>query len=132
MDSETHDIVPVNNKCQGHAETKIISNPGTDTNQAAKDIQSGNNQNKADAQYDAVDDMKVKPMYGGKNNNILFKISFMNKKWDIYDINEKNAIKQILNNKIYKKDYILEISYHSIKSVYIIKANYKNKFKKIY
>lgn len=132
MNSGSHEVVPINNKCQGHVETKIISNPGTDTSQAAKGIQSGNNQQSFDAQYDAVDNMKVKPLYGGKNNNILFKIYFMNKKWDVYDINEKNAIKQILNNKIYKKDYLIEISYQSIKSVYIIKANYKNKFKKIY
>ena len=130
MDSESHDIVPINSQCQGRVETKIVSQPGTDSNQAAKDIQNTENQQAINAQYDSVDDMKVKPMYGG---NMLFKIIFRNKVSNIYQNNEKNAIKELLNNKIYKKDHLLEIfNNKNVRSVYIIRGNYKNKFKKIY
>ena len=68
-------------------------------------------------------------MYGG---NIKFKILFQNNISFIDSINEINAMKKILNGKIYKKNYLIEVYNNNKKSVYVLRANKKNKFKKLY
>jgi len=136
MDSENnYDIVPVNNSCNNVIHTDVtISSPGSDTGNSNQNITSTSNQTEANAQFDNVDNITVKPLYGGilKNvKNILFTIKFRNKIVNIDSLNEESAIKKFLDNKIYKKDHLLEIIYKNKSSLYIIKNNYKNKFKKI-
>jgi hypothetical protein len=133
MDSENnYDIEPVNSSCNNIInDTVIINSPGSTLNNSDKDIISGTNQHDADAQYDNVDNISVKPLYGGIKTNILFTIKFRNKIININSDSEYNAIKLFLNNKIYKKDNLLEISYKNKFSLYIIKNSYKNKFIKM-
>ena len=127
-DSESIDITPVNSQCSTYVKTDIVpSNSGTSTN-TNKNIDSMQNQMTTSAQYD-TDVASPKPMYGGNNN---YKIIFRKKSSFITGSSEQDAIKSFLNNKIYKKDYLLEISQYNKKSIYIIRANYKNKVKKIY
>jgi len=135
MDSENndYDVVPVNNSCSTTINSNVtVSSPGSSTSYSSKDITTINNQHALSGQYDNVDNMTVKPLYGGiLNKNILFTIKFRNKETNIEALDEKCAIKIFLNNKIYKKDYLLEIYHKNICSIYVIKNGYKNKFKKI-
>jgi hypothetical protein len=135
MDSENdYDIIPINNSCSTiNNSTVTVSSPGSATSYTNQDITNINNQHAVSGQYDNVDNLTVKPLYGGilKNNNILFTIKFRNKEINIEAFNEKCAIKIFLNNKIYKKDHLLEIYNKNKCSIYVIKNGYKNKFKKI-
>ena len=137
MDSENnYDIVPVNNSCNNVIHTDVtVSSPGSDTAHSDKNITSTSNQYDANGQFDNVDNITVKPLYGGIlsniKKNILFTIKFRNKIVKIEELNEESAIKRFLDNKIYKKDYLLEIIYKNKSSLYVIKNGYKNKFKKI-
>lgn len=131
-----YDIVPVNNSCNNVINTNVIvSSPGSDTSHSDKNITNTSNQYDANAQFDNIDNITVKPLYGGILNNIkkniLFTIKFRNKIVNIEELNEESAIKIFLDNKIYKKDNLLEIIYKNKSSLYIIKNGYKNKFKKI-
>jgi hypothetical protein len=138
MDSENnYDVVPINNSCNDVINKDVtISSPGSKTAHSDQNITNINNQYDTNSQYDSIDN--VKPLYGGilKNNmNTLFTIKFRNKVVNIESLNEKKAIKIFLNNKIYKKDHLLEIIHKNknthISSFYIIKNGYKNKFKKM-
>ena len=134
MDSDTNfEVAPINDSCKSTINTNVIkSNPNTNISNNNDDINSGLNQYKLDTQYDNVDNMTIKPMYGGYKK---FKINFRKKDYFLESNNEINAIKHVLNNKIYNKDHLLEIfqnDKNNISSMYIIKANYKNKFKKIH
>jgi hypothetical protein len=137
MDSENnYDIVPVNNLCDNVIHHNVtVSSPGSDTSYSNQNVTNVSNQYDANGQYDNVDDITVKPLYGGilKNvkANILFTIKFRNKIVNIESLNEESAIKKFLDNKIYKKDHLLEIIYKNKSSLYIVKNSYKNKFKKI-
>ena len=138
MDSENnYDVVPINNSCNDVINKDVtISSPGSKTAHSDQNITNINNQYDTNSQYDSIDN--VKPLYGGilKNNmNTLFTIKFRNKVVNIESLNEKIAIKVFLDNKIYKKDYLLEIIHNNLNthtsSFYIIKNGYKNKFKKM-
>jgi hypothetical protein len=158
IDSEiNYEIVPVNNSCKNQVHNDVtISAPGSQTSYSNQNITDVTKQTDANAQYDNVDNITVKPLYGGilekKNNkiinknlsllkssyskinikeNLLFTIKFRNKIVKIQSLDEKSAIKIFLNNKIYKKDHLLEIIYKNKSSIYIIKNGYKNKFIKI-
>jgi len=137
MDSENnYDVEAVNNSCSNVINTDVtVSSPGSDTSHSNQNITSVDNQHDANGQFDNVDNIIVKPLYGGILNNIkkniLFTIKFRNKIVNIEAVNEKNAIENFLDNKIYKKDHLLEIIYTNKSSLYIIKNSYKNKFKKM-
>lgn len=119
MDSESnYDVKPINHHCSTNKNITQAS-PNGSTAATSNNIQHVSNQHKVDSQYDNVNDMDVKPMYGG---NIVFEINFKNKIYHIKDNNEINAIKKIIKNKNFKKDCLLEI-FHNKKSMYIIKAN---------
>ena len=137
MESEdSSNVVPINQTCSKVINTEVIvPSPGSVTATTTQNADNISNQQKANAQFDNVDDLVVKPMYGGIQKKFI--INFRNKIMAINTDNEINAIKKILNNKIYKKDYLLEISEEisknkKNKSMYIIRGRYKNKFKKIY
>jgi len=136
MDSENnYDIVPVNNSCNNVINNNVIvPSPGSDNAKSNQQIESVNNQTDTNAQFDNVDNITVKPLYGGflKNiKDILFIIKFRNKIVNIESVNEESAVKKFLDNKIFKKDHLLEIIYKNKSSLYVIKNGYKNKFKKI-
>lgn len=125
MQSEEFDITPANHACH-HASTEVVkSQPNTSNSNTSNDIQANHQQHQADSQYDNADNIEVKPMYGGNKN---FSLLFEKKNYKINSNNEINAIKQFLNNKIFKKDKLIVVNNGS---TYLIKKNYKNKFKKI-
>ena len=132
MDSETNfEIDPVNQNCKNVVNDQVIqSDPNTNNNNASSNVNTTLDQHTLDSQYDNTDAIIVKPMYGG---NKKFKIIFKKKEYLVISNNEINAIKNVLNNKIYKTDNLLEIKCNNNKySMYIIKGNYKNKIKKIH
>ena len=132
MESESHDVIPVNSQCSTIVNKSVISpSIGTETATTHSDIDSHINQVQASSQYDNVDSMEVKPMYGGNMN--IYIVNFKNKIIILNGINEKEVIKKILNNKIYKRDNLLQIKIKNSKneSMYIIRGTYKNKFIKI-
>ena len=132
MDSETNfEINPVNQNCKNVVNNQVIqSDPNTNNNNASSNVNTTLDQHTLDSQYDNTDAIIVKPMYGG---NKKFKIIFKKKEYLVISNNEINAIKNVLNNKIYKTDNLLEIKCNNNKhSMYIIKGNYKNKIKKIH
>lgn len=132
MDSETSfEIAPANQNCKNVINNQVVeSAPNTTNSNASDNVNSTLDQHTLDSQYDNTDAITVKPMYGGSKK---FKIILKKKIYLIQSNNEINAIKNVLNNKIYKTDNLLEIIDNNNKqSLYIIKANYKNKIKKIY
>lgn len=131
-DSEDYDIKPVNHACASSTSDHVIKpTPNSSTGNATSDIDASSQQHDSDAQYDNTDSIEVKPLYGG-GDLTKFKIIFKNKINYIYSNNEIGAIKNVLNNKIFKVDHLLEIFHNNKKSMYIIQKNYKNKFKKIH
>ena len=131
-DSEDYDIKPANHACASSTSSQVIQpTPNSSTGNATNDIDASSKQHDSDAQYDNTDNIEVKPLYGG-GDLTKFKIIFKNKINYIYSNNEISAIKDLLNNKIFKVDNLLEIFYNNKKSMYIIQKNYKNKIKKIH
>lgn len=127
MESETndYDVKPINHKCSLSMNSYLTKpNPNSTNYNVSTNLNSVSNQHKLDSQYDNVDSLNVKPMYGGKN---IFKIKFRNKYYNISGINDLDAIKIFLNGRIFKKDHLIEISYNNIDSLYIIRRKYKNK-----
>ena len=131
-DSEDYDVRPANHACASVINSSVIKPvPNSSTGNATNNIDASAQQHAADSQYDNTDNIEVKPLYGG-GDTIKFKIIFKNKINYIYSNNEISAIKDLLNNKIFKVDNLLEIFHNNKKSMYIIQKNYKNKFKKIH
>jgi hypothetical protein len=131
---ESYEIVPANNKCSGIINNQaIVESPGASSAKTSSSINTLDNQSKESTRFDNVDDMKVTPLSGGKKNLKKFFILFSSKKYISYGLNEIDSIKVFINNRIFKKDYLLEIFEKSNKkSVYIIRGFYKNKFIKIH
>lgn len=128
IDSE-YEIQPVNNSCVNSEKITIVPQHGSPVATTTKNIDNVNNQHTVNSQYDNVDNMNVKPLYGG----MKYKIIFRNKTFFISGKGEIEAIQKFLHQKIYKKDHLLEIYKNTNqKSVYIIRGHYKNKFKKVY
>jgi len=132
MDSESNDfdITPVNSKCSNYVKTDIVSSHSGTVSNTSSSIDNFHDQAKASAQYDQDISSPKSLIHSGGSNN--YKIIFRKKSNFINGNSEKDAIKIFLNNKIYKRDYLLEISQYNKKSIYIIRGNYKNKIKKIY
>ena len=129
MDSENnYDIIPANNHCSKVSSVEILPQPGSKNETSLQSMNTGHNQQLANAQYDTVKE-DVKPMYGGNNK---FKIIFQGNISFIDSVNEITAMKKILNGKIYKKNHLIEIYNNNTKSLYVLRSNKKNKFKKLY
>ena len=132
MDSE-YEVVSVTAHCSNVENTSIIQpSPGSVNTITDSKINDFHNQHIANTQYDSVDDMNVMPLRGGDLNRVT--VIFMNKK--IYIDNKiKNMdtfIKNFLNNRVFRKDHLLEIINNNISSIYIIRGHYKNRYIKIH
>ncbi len=128
MDSEMeyHDFAPANEHCSNiKNETLTIPQPGTATTDNLNNIDKLHNQMIASSVHDNIDENMVKPLYGG-SRNVDFNINFRNKNYKVNDNNEITAIKKILNNKVYKRDHLLEISYKNKSSIYVVRGFKKN------
>lgn len=125
-----YDVKPINHKCTLNMNSYLTKpNPNSTNYNVTTNLNSVSNQHKLDSQYDNVDNLNVKPMYGGEN---IFKIKFRNGDYKISGMNEVDAIKKFLNGRIFKKDHLIEVSYNNINSLYIIRRKYKNKIIKLY
>ena len=128
-DSESNfDIVPINKTCSSNINTTVVKpSLGSSGDNLDSNLNNLDAQNKVNAQYDNVDNIEVKSLTGGFLKNYI--INFRNKQYNINSDNEINAIKLILNNKIYKKDYLLYINEknNNKPSRYIIIRKQKNK-----
>lgn len=127
-----YDIVPANQECSSvDNKDSIQTTPGTTTAQASSGIDSFSSQHQANAQYDNVDDMQVNTLTGGSKHNYI--INFKTKRTSIHGHNEIDALKKFLNNRVFKKDNLVEIKLDNSNkpSIYVIRGNFKNKFKKI-
>ena len=129
-DSENNfDIVPINKTCSSNINTTVIKpSPGSSGSLQDNNLNSLDAQNKVNAQYDNVDSIEVKSLTGGFLKNYI--INFRTKQYNINSNDEINAIKIILNNKIYKKDYLLYINEKNTNKIekYVIIRKQKNKF----
>lgn len=144
MISEEYDFEPATNNCASQINKPlIVSTPGTSTTQGLTNTQALNNQQIENAKYDNTQNISVQPMYGG--NYKKFEIKIINKKYIIQSNNYENAIHHFLknNNKMYKKDILIEIYEINNKinnkinknNLYLIKGNKQNKiniFRKLY
>jgi hypothetical protein len=122
MDSETsYEIIPINKSCSTVINNNsIVSSKSTAIGQQNQHINNINNQHTAYAQYDNVDNLNVQPLYGGGKK--IFTIKFRNKMINIEAKSKKNAIQLFLNNKVYKRDQKIEVSYHDNVSSYLIRV----------
>jgi hypothetical protein len=120
MTNTNYDVKPVTSNCVNSSSSVVIKpSEGTATSNTLANASHQNAQLNADTQYDTINDNIIQS--GGKKNK-KYNINFINKNYIIYEKNEINAIKNIINNKKYKKEHLLSIN----KSLYIIK-NTKNK-----
>ena len=123
------DVVPINKTCSSTINTTVIKpSLGSTGNNLESNLNNIDTQNQVNGQYDNVDNIEVKSLTGGSLKNYI--INFRNKQYNINSDNEINAIKIVLNNKIYKKDYLLYINEKNSnkKSTYVIVRKQKNKF----
>jgi len=121
------DVVPITSNCPTTS-SNIVIKPveGSATGNTLGNVSQQNEQLSENSRYDTINDDNT--MSGGKNNK-KYNINFINKNYIVYEKDELHAIKNIINNKKYKKDYILSIN----KSLYIIKntKNNNNNIKKV-
>jgi hypothetical protein len=129
----SYDVTPANQSCSLQNKGIVTPNAGTPNSSLNQSTETTNAQLETSGQYDNVDNLQIKPLKGGMNK--AYTIKFRNKEYYIDNaIDEEDAIIKIIKNKIYKKDYLVEINEEGTKdnSVYIIRGNFKHKFKKIY
>ena len=121
-----YSVNPVTSNCTNTSNVIVKPVEGSETSKALGNVTNQNAQLSADSRYDTINDDNT--MSGGKSNK-KYNISFINKNYIIYEKDELNAIKNIINNKKYKKEHVLSIN----KSLYIIKntKNNNNNIKKV-
>jgi hypothetical protein len=127
-----YEIVPANQACSNvDNKSSIQLTPGTSTAHASNGIDSFHEQHEANAQYDNVDDMQVNTLTGGAKHNYI--INFKKSRVSMHANNEIEALKIFLKNRVFKKDNLIEIKLinSNTSSLYVIKGNVKNKFRKI-
>ena len=125
-------VVPVTSGCPTTPSNIVITPvPGSATSTTLNTVSQQTDQLKADTQFDSINETTIKPLTtqaGGKKNK-KYNINFINKNYIVYEKDELKAIKNIINNKKYKKEHVLSIN----KSLYIIKntKNNNNNIKKV-
>jgi hypothetical protein len=129
-----YDVIPANNNCSNIQNKPIIKlTSGTATANASDKINDFHTQHLENTKYDSIDSVEIKPLKGGNKEKINnYKIRFLNKDYIISGNNEIEIIKKFINNRKFKKENILEISNNKNISLYVIKSNIQNKFKKLY
>ena len=120
-----YDVTPVTSNCS-NTSNNIVIKPveGSATDNTLGTVAHQNDQLNENSRFDTINNDTI--MSGGKNNK-KYNINFINKNYIVYEKDELNAIKNIINKKKYKKDYILSIN----KSLYIIKNTKNNNIKKV-
>jgi len=126
-DALNFDVLPANNSCSNVVNKPVVIASASSGNQAASDMLA---QQAADSKGDA--DLIVRPIpytqKGGKNKKYM--VYFMGEKYNLSEINEEECIKKVVNNRIFKRDRLIEIRNDNKISNYIIRGHKKNVFKK--
>ena len=117
--SNNYDVKPITSNCTNTSSVVVKPVEGSSTNNTLGNVSHQKAQMNEDTRFDT--------MSGGKGNK-KYNISFINKNYIVYEKDELNAVKNIINNKKFKKTHILSIN----KSLYIIKNTKNNNIKKIY
>ena len=124
-----YDVTPVTSNCS-NTPSNVVIKPveGSSTSDTLGSVAHQNSQLTANSQYDTINEESVTTQTGGKKNK-KYNFSFINKNYVVYEKDELNAIKNIINKKVYKKEHVLSIN----KSLYIIKntKNNNNNIKKV-
>jgi hypothetical protein len=131
-DSETPDfnVVPANNNCSNQTPIIIDPNPGSAVSNASDNISNINDQHAVNSQYDNVDPSSIKPMYGG--NKQKFNIIFKDQSVTIISDDPLKAVKSLLNKKVFKKDYLVDVYMgNRLVAKYIKRRNYNTKYERI-
>ena len=127
-------VEPANKSCGNFQNKSVVTNsPGSENAASLNSVNNVNNQLETSNQYDNVSNLTIKPMNGGNKNS--YQIEFKKKKYIINDVNnEKEAIKKLLKNKIYKIDYIVYVKNNFTKKIkqYILRRNHKCKLTELY
>lgn len=129
MTKTNYDVNPVTSNCSSTSSNVVIKSvEGSPTSNTLGDVSHQNAQLNENSRYDTINEETVIPQSGGKKNK-KYNINFINKNYIVYEKNELNAIKNVINNKKYKKEHVLSIN----KSLYIIKntKNNNNNIKKV-
>lgn len=131
-DSETPDfnVVPANNNCGNQTPIVVTSNPGSAVSNASNNVTNVNNQYAANSQYDTINPNTIQPMYGG--NQKKFQVIFKDETFTILSDDPLKAVKEALHNKLFKRDYLVDVySDKRLISKYIKRRNYKSKYERI-
>ncbi len=146
MISEEYDIIPANQMCKSQINTShVISTPGTTTHANQNAVNTIEQQHIEDSKYDNVNDMDVKPLYGGKHkqnkqnmqnkqtkdkplkkNLKNYNIEYKNKLLRFKEKNEKDVLLKFINKYNINKQYLIQINEtknnkHIKESLYLIK-----------
>ena len=123
MDSE-YEFTEVN-KCDDSNNniTVIASNSNT------KNIDNIQKQHDENVHLDTINEENIKPLYGGNKYNTYI-IQCNKKIYKIYSENMNLAVKEFINKKKFKNDYLLKI-YDKHKEIFYIILSKKNKYKKL-
>ena len=133
-DALNFDVVPANNSCLAPQNKPVIVPAASSGNNAASNMLA---QQAADSKGDA--NLTVNPIPNTQKGGNLKKyiISFMGKEYTLSGKNEIDSMKNVINERIFKGDRIIEV-YENGKnnkkmnnSSYILRGNKKNVFKKI-
>ena len=127
MTTTNYDIKPVTSNCSNTPNNVVIKPvEGSPTSNTLGDVSHQNAQLNENSRYDTINDSMTQS--GGKKNK-KYSINFINKNYIVYEKDELHAVKNIINNKKFKKTHILSIN----KSLYIIKntKNNNNNIKKV-
>lgn len=133
MTTPNYDVKPVTSNCTNTPNNVVIKPvEGSPTGNTLGSVSQQNAQLNENSRYDTINETTITPLSGGKKNkkyNIKYNIKFINKNYIVYEKDELKAIKNIINNKKYKKEHVLSIN----KSLYIIKntKNSNNNIKKV-
>jgi hypothetical protein len=128
ISTTNYNVTPITSNCPNTSSNVVIKPlEGSATGDTLNNVSSQNEQLLANTQYDTINNDSTIQSGGKKNKK--YNISFINKNYIVYEKDELKAIKNIINNKKYKKEHVLSIN----KSLYIIKntKNNNNNIKKV-
>jgi len=125
MSSVTYSVTPANQHCDAATTVKVVSSPGTSTNNTNNDIDGVISQISKDAQFD-TSSKTVTAQYGGgeeEKDTRKFIVICKKKKIIINALDEIDALQIFVTKKDFKKDTIVHVN----NTTYILRVKEKSK-----
>lgn len=123
-----YDFTPITQSTPIAANTKVISNSGSDSSNSNQQMDNVNHQAQENSKYDQ-EMPEVKPMYGGNINSYI--INYKKKKYNVFGKNKEKVLQTFIKNKNIIHDEMIEIylekNLKKSKSIYVIKNILNNK-----